>query len=154
MYTILRRQSSAVTSRPAVQTADEQPGRERRGAIAGHEPLDQSQMDRDRVAAARGPIGPVMQFALLIVPIVISGFFLVYALTGWILEGRDHLNWSLEAEKVAVYVGFATLAYCTVVALWVRLKGGARWHPLIVSSVGHVVLAALLVASIFVTTRL
>lgn len=124
-----------MTSRPAVQQ--------------GNDPLD-----RDRVAAARGPIGPVIQFALLIVPMVISGFFLVYALTGWILEGRDHLNWSLEAEKVGVYVGLATLAYCTVVALWVRLKGGARWHPLIVSSVGHVVLAALLVVSIFVTTRL
>lgn len=75
--------------------------------------------DHDRIAAARGPIGPVMQFALLIVPMVISGFFLVYALTGWILEGRDHLNWSLEAEKVAVYVGLATLAYCMLVGVMV-----------------------------------
>ena len=110
--------------------------------------------DHDRVATARGPIGPVMQFALLIVPIVMSGFFLVYALTGWILEGRDRLNWALEAEFVAVWVGLGIVAYSLLVSCWVWLKGGARWHPLIVSSIGHVVLTLLLVISVFITTRL
>ncbi len=111
-------------------------------------------LDHDRVGAARGPIGPVLQFSLLIVPLVMSGFFLVYALTGWILEGRDRLNWSLEAEKVAIWVGVSILGYSALVVLWVRYKGGARWHPLVVSSVGHVLLTVLLIASIFVTTRL
>ena len=110
--------------------------------------------DHDRVATGRGPIGPVMQFALLIVPIVMSGFFLVYSLTGWILEGRDRLNWALEAEFVAVWVGLSIVGYSVLVSLWVWFKGGARWHPLIVSSVGHVVLTMLLVASVFITTRL
>lgn len=112
------------------------------------------ELDRDRVGAGRGPIGPVLQFALLIVPMVMSGFFLVYALTGWVLEGRDRLNWSLEAESVAVLVGLSILAYSAVVVLWVRWKGGATWHPLVVSSIGHAVLTVILVASIFVTTRL
>lgn len=85
---------------------------------------------------------------------VMSGFFLVYAMTGWILEGRDRLNWSLEAESVAIWVGVSIVTYSVLVTLWVRWKGGAVWHPLVVSSIAHTVVAAVLVASIFVTTRL
>jgi len=38
------------------------------------------------------PISPVTQFALLLIPVVMTCFFLVYSLTGWILEGRDKMK--------------------------------------------------------------
>ena len=108
----------------------------------------------DSQSSARPAVGPVMQFSLLIVPVVMSAFFLVYALTGWVLEGRDRINWSIEAESVALWVGAGIIGFCALVACWVLWSGGTRWHPLIVSSIGHAVLAVLLVSSIFVTTRL
>lgn len=99
-------------------------------------------------------VSPVMQFSLLIVPIVMNCFFMVYSLVGWILEGRDKLNWSLEAESVAVWVCIGILVFCALVTLYTRWRGGRRWHPLIVSSVGHAVVALLLTLSVFITVRL
>ncbi|MFK7855834.1 MAG: hypothetical protein AB8B79_17040 [Granulosicoccus sp.] len=99
-------------------------------------------------------VGPVMQFSLLLVPIVMNCFFMVYSLVGWILEGRDKLNWSLEAESVAVWVCIGILVFCALVVLYTRIRGGRRWHPLIVSSVGHTVVALLLTLSVFITVRL
>lgn len=98
-------------------------------------------------------ISPVLQFALLLTPIVMSCFYLVYALTGWILEGRDKLNWSIEATGVAVWVGSGIIAYSLLVMLYVRWKGGARFHPLNLSSWVHIVLAVLLTVSVFVTVK-
>ncbi len=85
---------------------------------------------------------------------VISCFYLVYSLTGWILEGRDHLNWSLEAPEVGLYVLAGTVVYCVLVMAYARFKGAARYHPLNVSSIGHIILAILLTVSIFITVRL
>ena len=99
-------------------------------------------------------VGPVMQFSLLIVPIVMNCFYMVYSLTGWIISGRDKLNWSLEAEKVGVWVLVGVVVFCVLVCVYTFLRGGNRWHPLIVSSVGHIVIAVLLTLSIFITVRL
>lgn len=99
-------------------------------------------------------VGPVLEFALLIVPVVMNGFFVVYALTGWILEGRDKLNWSLEAESVSVYVGASVVIWSLVVSAYTRLRGGSRTHPLILSGWVHIVIAVLLVTSVFATVRL
>jgi len=99
-------------------------------------------------------VGPVMQFSLLIVPLVMNCFFMVYSLVGWIIEGRDKLNWSLEAESVAYWVCAGILVYCVLVVAYTRWRGGRRWHPLVVSSVGHMVVALLLTLSVFITVRL
>lgn len=99
-------------------------------------------------------VGPVAQFSLMIVPIVINCFFMVYSLVGWILEGRDKLNWSLEAVSVAVWVCVFVLAYCVLVVAFARWCGAQRWHPLVVSSVGHSVVALLLTLSVIITVRL
>jgi len=95
-----------------------------------------------------------MQFSLLIVPIVMNCFYMVYSLTGWILSGRDKLNWSLEAESVGLWVLFGIFVFCALVTAYTLFRGGHRWHPLIVSSIGHIVLAVILTVSIFITTRL
>jgi hypothetical protein len=99
-------------------------------------------------------VGPVMQFSLLIVPIVMNCFYMVYSLTGWILSGRDKLNWSLEAETVGYWVSVGIVIYCVLVSAYTFLRGGTRWHPLVISSMGHVVIAVLLTISIFITVRL
>lgn len=100
------------------------------------------------------PIGPVMQFSLLIVPIVMNGFFMVYSLTGWILQGRDKLNWSLEAESVSLWVCGGMLGFGMLSVAYTWLCGGKRWHLLVLSSTAHVVVAMLLTLSVFVTVRL
>jgi len=99
-------------------------------------------------------VGPVLQFSLLIVPIVMNGFYMVYSLTGWILTGRDKLNWSLEAETVGLWVLCGMTGFCALVVAFVFWRGGGRWHPLVISSAGHVIVAMLLTLSIFITVRL
>lgn len=95
-----------------------------------------------------------MQFALLLLPIVMNGFYMVYSLTGWVISGRDKLNWSLEALSVGLWVAGGLGVFCALIIAFTYWRGGRRWHPLIVSSVGHIVLALLLTLSIFITVRL
>lgn len=98
-------------------------------------------------------VGPVVQFSLLIVPVIVNAFYFVYAFMGWILEGRDRLNWSIDAAN-AWWIGVVVILYCAAVAAWTRWRGGELWHPLVVSSIGHGVLAILITLSVFVTLRL
>jgi len=111
--------------------------------------LDPTATDR---RAAR-PVGPVLQFMLLIVPVVMTTFFLVYAITGWVLEGRHHVNWAIEAPLVAWWVGPGIVAYSALVALLVRLRGGRSGHPLMISSALHAGSALVLMACIFLAIR-
>ncbi|MDB4222438.1 hypothetical protein N9850_01610 [Granulosicoccus sp.] len=99
-------------------------------------------------------VGPVMQFSLLIVPVVMNCFYMVYSLTGWILSGRDKLNWSLEAESVGFWVLVSIVIFCVLVTAYTLLRGGNRWHPLVISSIGHIVIAVLLTISILITVHL
>ena len=99
-------------------------------------------------------VGPVMQFSLLIVPVVMNCFYMVYSLTGWILSGRDRLNWSLEAEFVGFWVLVGIVIFCVLVSAYTLVRGGNRWHPLMISSIGHIVIAVLLTISILITVHL
>lgn len=98
-------------------------------------------------------VGPVLQFALFIVPIVMNGFYMVYSLTGWILTGRDKTNWALEAESVGLWVCAGMLLYCAVVLCYTRWRGGSFRHVLSVSSIIHSALALLLTLLIFIVVR-
>ncbi len=99
-------------------------------------------------------VGPVLQFSLFIVPIVMNCFYMVYSLAGWIIDGRDKLNWSLEAPTVGLWVCVGMLLYCLLVLGYVRWRGGNFWHPLSVSSIAHIIISLLLTLSIFVTVKL
>jgi len=99
-------------------------------------------------------VGPVMQFSLLIVPVVMNCFYMVYSLTGWIISGRDKLNWSLEAESVGYWVLISVVVFCALVCAFTFYRGGSRWHPLVISSIGHIVIAVLLTISILITVHL
>lgn len=100
------------------------------------------------------PVGPVLKFALLLIPMVMNGFYMVYSLTGWILTGKDKLNWSIEAVSVGMWVCAGMLIFCALVTLYSRWKGAGVWHPLIVSSVGHAAVVVLLTLSIFISVKL
>lgn len=100
------------------------------------------------------PVSPVLQFVLLIVPMVMSCFFTVYALTGWLLEGRDKITWSIESPEVALWVGAGMLLYSALVTAFTFLRGGSRRHPLVLSSLFHTVLSVLLVVSVLLCVRM
>jgi len=100
------------------------------------------------------PVSPVAQFALLLTPVVMSCFFLVYSLTGLVIEGRDKLNWAIEAPDVAMYTAAGIVTYCIVVMLYARWKGASRYHVLNISSIGHILLSVVLCISVLVTVKL
>ena len=98
-------------------------------------------------------VGPIVQFSLLIVPIVMNTFFLVYALMGRILEGTDLTNWSIEAGPNAPLVCAGIVGYSILAAAFALLRGARPGHPLVVSSAIHAALAIGLTALILVTVR-
>jgi len=99
-------------------------------------------------------MSPVLLFSLLMVPIVINCFFMVYALVGWVLEGRDKFKWSLEAEKVAFWVALVVLVWCTLQIAYANWKKLPRGHLLRISSYGHAAIAVLMTLSVLITVRL
>ena len=107
-----------------------------------------------KVPLQRGGVHPVTQFVLLIVPVVMSGFFLVYSLTGLILEGRTKLTWSLEAIDVALWVGGGIALYSLFVMAYTKFKRLGHFHILMISSLGHLILALLLTAVVYIIVRL
>lgn len=95
------------------------------------------------------PVSPVLQFVLLIVPTVMTGFFMVYSLTGLILEGRDKYNWSLEAVTVSVRVGLGITLFSLLVLAFGWYKRLPRTHLLMLSGWLHLILAIMLTVAVF-----
>ena len=105
----------------------------------------------------RGSVGrvhPVVQFVLLIVPVVMTGFYLVYSLTGLILEGNAKLNWSLEALEVSYWVGGGIALYSLCVIAFAIFRKLGKFHLLTVSSVIHLLLALILTAVVYIIVKL
>ena len=93
-------------------------------------------------------VSPVLQFVLLIVPVVMNGFFVVYTITGWLVSGQYRINWAIEASGVALYVGAGMVGFCLLVLALLKLRGLPWTHPLGISSLVHGALALLLAATI------
>lgn len=98
-------------------------------------------------------ISPILQFVLLIVPSVMTGFYLVYSLVGLLLDGRDKANWALEAISVSVPVGGSIALFSVLVLLYARWKGLAGMHLLKVSGWAHLVLSIVLTIAVFIIVR-
>ena len=96
----------------------------------------------------------MLQFVLLIVPVVMSGFYLVYSLTGLILEGKHKLNWSLEALDVSYLVGGGIAIYSLCVIAFAYFRKLGRYHLLTVSAVIHLFLALILTAVVYIIVKL
>ena len=99
-------------------------------------------------------MSPVLLFSLLMVPIVINCFFIVFALVGWIIEGRDKLNWSLEAVVVALRIAAVVVVWCILQLMYARWKQLPAGHILRISSYGHILIAVLMTLSVIITVRL
>lgn len=83
-----------------------------------------------------------------------TGFYLVYSLTGLILEGKSKLNWSLEATEVANWVGGGIAVYSLCVMAFALFKKLGRYHLLMVSAFGHLFLALILTAIVYIIVKL
>ncbi len=90
-------------------------------------------------------ISPVLQFSLLLVPIVLSSFLFVYAVVGLVLERRDKIQWSLEAWEVTLMTAAVVIPFSALVLLLVKVKHLGLKHILEISSYFHVVLSVSLV---------
>lgn len=101
-------------------------------------------------AEPKAPISPVLQFVLLIVPIVMSGFYLVFTLAGIGLEDQDQLKWQLEARSVGFMVGGGICLYSLLVLALARFKKLKAGHLLNISAWGHLLLSVILTIGIFV----
>lgn len=97
----------------------------------------------------RRPISPLLQFALLLAPVVMSCFYIVYALVGLFIDGTSKMRWDEEAREVGLGVLALVLGYCTFSLLVVLLKRGGLYHPVTVSSFVHIIVAICLTALIF-----
>jgi len=90
------------------------------------------------------PVSPVWQFICLLAPVVMTGFYLVYALVGLVIEGADKLKWSDEALQVgtlAAMIIFGINGLVMIYALFHRLRFS---HLLWISPIFHIVVAVLL----------
>ncbi len=79
-----------------------------------------------------------------------TGFYLVYALVGLFLDGRDKANWALEALEVSVWVGGTISVFSLLVLLYAKIKKLPAMHLLSLSGWLHLVVAILLTLTVFV----
>ncbi len=97
----------------------------------------------------RRPISPLLQFALLLSPVVMTCFYFVYAVLGLVIDGADKVRWDEEARQVGLGVMMLMLGYCGICLFVVWLKRGGLQHPVTVSSLVHGIIAICLTALVF-----
>ncbi|GEM_PF-2719812 len=98
--------------------------------------------------AAPRPIHPALQLLILLAPVVLNGFFLIYALVGLVLEGDSMLRWSDEALGVSLWLTLVNLGYSLFEFLLARWRRLPLRCLLNISAGGHLLLALLLTAMV------
>lgn len=94
-------------------------------------------------------MSPVLQFFLLLWPIVFTCFYFIYAVLGLAVSGDDLLYWRAESRDVAGIVAPGILGFvglCLLLVAWRRL---GLYHPVAVSSLIHGIICIALTALIF-----
>jgi hypothetical protein len=96
----------------------------------------------------RPRVSAIIVFVSLLAPMVLTGFYLVYALVGLIIDGQSKIKWSDEALNVGLRMLLLIVILNIVVMLyaWVKKVSGA--HPLWVSPVAHITVGVLLTVMI------
>jgi len=87
-------------------------------------------------------VSTVMLLPLLLIPTVISGFFLVYALVGLILDGEALSRWADEAWTVTVPTVLGQTLLCFGVFVFARIKKVSWSHALSWSPMLHCVIVS------------
>ena len=89
-------------------------------------------------------VSPIIVFISLLAPIVLTGFYLVYALVGLIIEGQSKLKWSDEALVVGLRVLLLIALLNAMVMVYAWVKKVSRFHPLWVSPLVHIAIGVML----------
>ena len=89
-------------------------------------------------------VSPVLQFVLLIVPIVFSSFYFVYGVVGLFIDGRDKAQWAAEAWDVSLMTAMMIVGFSGLVLLLVKIRSLGMRHILALSSMFHIALAMVL----------
>ncbi len=95
-------------------------------------------------------ISPVLQFVLLILPVVFSSFFLVFAVVGLVLDEREKAQWAVEAWDVSLMTAGMIIGFSLLVLLLVMLRDLGVKHILALSSFFHIALSLLLTLLVLV----
>jgi len=96
--------------------------------------------------AAPRPVHPALQLLILLAPVVLNGFFLIYALVGLVLEGDSMQRWSDEALDVSLWLTVVNVGYSLFEHLLARWRRLPLRCLLNISAGGHLLLALLLTA--------
>lgn len=96
------------------------------------------------------PVSPVWQFVCLLAPVVMTGFYMVYALVGLVIEGADKLKWSEEALQVGLLATFIIFMINLLVMVYAYFHRLRISHLLWISPITHIGIAMVLTALIAV----
>ena len=91
----------------------------------------------------------VVMLPLILIPFVISGFLLVYALVGVVLEGDSLARWMNEAWSVTLPTTLIQTACCLCIVIFARNKPLPWTHMLNWSSIGHIGLVWMLAGLVY-----
>ena len=94
------------------------------------------------------PVSPVWQFICLLAPVVMSGFYLVYALVGLFIDGADKIKWSDEALQVGSLVTLIIVVMNVLVMLYALYHKLRLPHLLWLSPIAHITIAIALTAMV------
>ena len=86
---------------------------------------------------------------LVLIPLVISGFLLVYTLVGGVLEGDGLQRWVSEARGVALPTVLVQIACCLGIVGYARYRGLPWRHLLNWMSLVNIALALILIVLVF-----
>ena len=95
-------------------------------------------------------VSVVWQFISLLAPVVLTGFYLVYALVGLVIEGQSKLKWSDEALIVGLRVLLLIVIMNGLVMAYALFKKVPFRHPLWISPITHIAIAVVLTVIIAV----
>jgi len=95
-------------------------------------------------------VSPVVVFVSLLAPVVLTGFYLVYALVGLVVEGQSKQKWSEEALVVGLRVLLLIVIINLIVMIYAWVKKVSKTHLLWLSPLAHILIGVLLTITIAV----
>ncbi len=95
-------------------------------------------------------VSVVWQFISLLAPVVLTGFYLVYALVGLVIEGQSKIKWSDEALVVGLRVLLLIVIMNLLVMAYAFIKKLPVKHLLWISPIAHISIGVVLTGIIAV----
>ncbi|MEM7293770.1 MAG: hypothetical protein AAF420_10320 [Pseudomonadota bacterium] len=94
-------------------------------------------------------VSTIVTLPLLLIPVVVTGFFFIYSLVGWVIEGDALARWQAEAMQVALLTAMGQVFVCLCIFAFARLRGLPWAHLLSWSGPVHIVIAVLLAILVY-----